>query len=162
MKTKSILLAGALALVFASPPALAGDSKTIRVNFSKCQIYPPGTLPAFAPPDSVFVNVGSVSGAVNGPLKVYGQPGSFTGTLPAGVFFLDAKYVVEAGTKSFTAHVGGRFDTNVGEAALNGFISEGWLLGAKVFDEFHATTPGCVAGALIITPWQLPDDDDED
>ena len=162
MKTKSILLAGAIALALASPPALAADSSSIRVNFSKCQIWPPGAFPAFAPPGSVFVNVGSVTGAVTGSLKVYGQPGSFTGGLPAGVYFLDAKYVVEAGTKSFTAHVGGRYDTNVGEAALNGFISEGWLLGAKVFDEFHATTPGCVAGTLTITPWHLPDDDDED
>jgi hypothetical protein len=100
-----------------------------------------------------------VSGAVKGPLNVYGQPGSFAGGLPPGVFFLDAKYVVSAGAKSFTAHVGGRYDTNVGQAVLNGFVSEGWMLGAKVLDEFHATTPGCVAGTLTITPWSLDDDD---
>lgn len=112
MKTKSILSAGAIALVFASAPAIAGDN-SIRVNFSKCQIWPLNppvpfpTLTPPAPPDSVFINVGSVTGAVKGGLRVFGQPGSFTGGLPAGVYFLDAKYVVDAGVKSFTAHVGG-------------------------------------------------------
>src|SRR6266851_3512844 len=154
MTRTAALLASALLLALASSTVMANDSKTIRVGFSKCQIWPPGDRPAFAPPEAVFVNVGSVSGGITGSLNVFGQPGSFSGNLPAGVFFLDAKYVIGAGAKSLTAHVGGRFDTNVGEAALNGFVSDGWLLGAKVFDEFHATTPGCVAGTLTITPWR--------
>ena len=165
MKSRSILLAGALALALASMASVANDSHTIRMHFSKCPIWGPassGPPPAGTPAGTVFVNTGTVTGAVTGTLTVYGQPGSFSGSLAPGVLFLDAKYIVSAGAKSFTAHVGGLYDTNVGQAVLNGFVSEGPLLGGKVTDEFHAIPPNCVAGTLTIAPWRLPDDDDDD
>jgi len=91
---------------------------------------------------------------------VYGHPGSFASTGGSSVY-LEADYEVTATepAKSFTARVGGRYDLGIGRAVLYGFVSEGWMLGAQVVDEFHATTPGCVAGTLTITPrWSHPAD----
>jgi hypothetical protein len=78
------------------------------------------------------------------------------------VIYLEADYVIDAGAKSLTARVGGRYDTNVGEAALYGFVSHGYLRGAKVLDVFHDSQPGCVAGTLTITPWHLDDEEGDD
>jgi hypothetical protein len=153
-------LAASLAVVvgFAVAPthALAGDSAKVRVDFAKCFPNPPLPLP----PGVVFINIGDVTGDVTGPLAVYGQPGSFA---PVGgtSIYLEADYQVTATDpgKSFTARVGGRYDLGIGRAVLYGFVSEGWMLGAQVVDEFHATTAGCVAGTLVITPrWSHPTD----
>jgi hypothetical protein len=143
-------------LASASMPALAGDSAKVRVDFAKCFPNPPLPLP----PGVVFINVGTASGDVTGALAVYGQPGSFT-SVGGSTIYLEADYEVTATDpdKSFTARVGGRYDLGIGRAVLYGFVSEGWLLGAEVVDEFHATTPGCVAGTLVITPrWSHPAD----
>ncbi len=139
----------AVAFVLASPLASAGDSSKVRVDFAKCFPNPPLPLPEGV----VFVNVGTVSGDVGGALVVYGQPGSFD-SMGGAVIFLEADYVVTAidAGKSFTARVGGRFDLGSGHAVLYGYVSDGWLRGAKVVDEFQATTPGCVAGTLTLTP----------
>jgi hypothetical protein len=41
---------------------------------------------------------------------------------------------------------------------LYGHVSDGWLLGAQVVDEFHNTAPGCVSGTLTLTPkWNSSD-----
>jgi|ERR1700674_2721323 hypothetical protein len=158
MKPRIILLAGAIALAFASPLALGHDSQTARVNFSKC---PLAVNPADAPPGTILTNAGTATGGATGPLKAFVLPGSLVPLAP-NVIFLSAKYVVEAGARSFTAHVVGRYDLNIGEAELFGVVSEGWLAGSKVVDKFHSTAAGCVAGRLTITSWPLADDDDED
>lgn len=44
MKSTRILLAGAIALAFASPSSFAGDSGKVRVHFSKCPIFPPNCV----------------------------------------------------------------------------------------------------------------------
>ena len=150
-----IAAAMAAALALASPLASAGDSGKVRVDFAKCFPNPPLPLPEGV----VFINVGSVSGDVSGPLTVYGQPGSFD-SMGGSVIFLEADYVIAANEtgKSFTARVGGRYDLGSGRAVLYGYVSDGWLRGARVVDEFHATTPGCVAGTLILTPrWSAGD-----
>ena len=153
MKTPQarVLVAGviAAALALASPIVHAGDSSKVRVDFAKCFPNPPLPLPE----GIVFINVGTVSGDVSGPLVVYGQPGSFD-SMGGAVIFLEADYVVAAtdAGKSFTARVGGRFDLASGHAVLYGYVSDGWMRGARVVDEFHATTPGCVAGTLTLTP----------
>ena len=148
------LLATSGALALAAPCTLAADSGKVRVDFAKCFPNPPLPLP----PGIVFINVGTVSGDVTGPLVVYGQAGSFDSVGGASIY-LEADYEVTANdpAKSFTARVGGRFDTGIGRAVLYGYVSEGWLRGARVVDEFHATTPGCVAGTLVLTPkWSHP------
>ncbi len=146
-----VLLAAAMTVVLACAASIAcaGDSSKVRVDFAKCFPNPPLPLPE----GIVFINVGTASGDVTGPLVVYGQPGSFD-SMGAAVIFLEADYVITAteAEKSFTARVGGRFDLGSGRAVLYGYVSDGWLRGARVVDEFHATTPGCVAGTLILTP----------
>jgi hypothetical protein len=149
-------LAVAIGLALAPSLALAGDSAKVRVDFAKCFPNPPLPLP----PGIVFINIGEVTGDVTGPLAVYGQPGSFA-SMGGSSVYLEADYEVTATdpAKSFTARVGGRFDLGIGRAVLYGFVSEGWMTGAQVVDEFHATTPGCVAGTLVITPrWSHPAD----
>ncbi len=150
-----IAAAMAVTLALASPLVSAGDSSKVRVDFAKCFPSPPLPLPEGV----VFINVGEVSGDVSGPLSVYGQPGSFD-SMGGSVIYLEADYVIAAneGGKSFTARVGGRYDLGSGRAVLYGYVSDGWLRGARVVDEFHATTPGGVAGPLILTPrWSAGD-----
>ena len=149
-------LAAAFALSLAPAFALAGDSAKVRVDFAKCPPNPPIPFP----PGVVFIRVGETAGDVPGDLIVYGQPGSFA-SMGGSSIYLEADYEVTATdpAKSFTARVGGRFDLGIGRAVLYGYVSEGWLQGAEVVDEFHATAPGCVAGTLTITPrWSHPAD----
>jgi hypothetical protein len=149
-------LATAIALVLAPGYALAADSNKVRVDFAKCPPNPPIPLP----PGVVFIVVGDTAGDVPGSLIVYGQPGSFA-SMGGSTIYLEADYEVTAAdpTKSFTARVGGRFDLGIGRAVLYGFVTEGYLQGAQVVDEFHATAPGCVAGTLTLTPkWSHPAD----
>jgi hypothetical protein len=156
MKARILFLTGAIAVALAVP-AFA-HAKTVRLNFSKCEL---AAVPAGAPLGTIATNEGSVTGAATGHLFAHVLAGSFT-TLAPGVIFLSAQYIVD-GSNGFTAHVNGRFDTNPGGVAeLSGTVSTGWLTGSKVLDRFHRTTPGCVAGTLTIKPWPLDDDDDED
>ena len=149
------LLAAAVALACCAQLALATTPNKVRVDFAKCP--PPAGTPL--PPGAVFMVVGNTSRDVPGSLLVLGQPGSFTAVAP-NVIYLDADYHVTASdpSKSFTASVGGRYDLAAGTAVLYGHVSDGWLLGAQVVDEFHATTPGCVSGTLTLTPkWNSSD-----
>jgi len=148
-------LAIAVGLAAAPAFALANDSAKVRVDFAKCP-PPPGTP---LPPGAVFMVVGNTARDVPGSLLVLGQPGSFAGVGPS-VIYLEADYHVTANdpAKSFTASVGGRYDLAAGNAVLYGYVSDGWLLGAQVVDEFHDTTPGCVSGTLTLTPkWNSSD-----
>jgi hypothetical protein len=159
MKTRIALGLAALAsaLVLAPLAASAGDGNKQRVSFSKCNI----PMPADAPPGTVFAVAGSTSGPVNGNLLVYGQPGALE---PVGNrTYLEADYIVTAtdgSGRSFTARVGGLWNTGDGtaRAVLYGFVSDGWLRGAQVVDEFAGTAPGCVAGTLTLTPRWVPGD----
>ena len=154
----AVLLTAAVALAFVSAPALAEPSNKVRVDFAKCPPNPPIPLPEGV----VFIVVGDTGRDVPGSLVVYGQPGSFD-SMGASVIFLEADYVVTANepAKSFTARVGGRFDLAAGKAVLYGYVSDGWMRGAQVVDEFHATAPGCVSGTLTLTPkWNSSDSAD--
>ena len=151
----ALLAAAAVAFVFSPADAFAEAPNKVRVDFAKCP--PPAGTPL--PPGAVFMVVGNTSRDVPGSLLVLGQPGSFTAVAP-NVIYLDADYHVTATdpAKSFTASVGGRFDLAAGTAVLYGHVSDGWLLGAQVVDEFHATGPGCVSGTLTLTPkWNSSD-----
>jgi hypothetical protein len=154
MKTKSILLAGALALAIASPSAFAHDSGATRVKFSKCPI----ANPAGSPPGTLVTNEGPTTTGAIGKVDAYVMPGSFVELAP-NVKFLSAIYVVDAGDHSFTAHVVGWYDLNLGTATLRGVVSQGWHLGSNVIDQFHQIAGGCVAGTLTL---RAPDDDDDD
>ena len=150
----TLLVAAAVVLAF-SVPAFAQAPNKVRVDFAKCP--PPAGTPL--PPGAVFMVVGHTARDVPGSLIVLGQPGSFTVVAP-NVIYLDADYHVTASdpAKSFTASVGGRYDLAAGTAVLYGHVSDGWLLGAQVVDEFHATAPGCVSGTLTLTPrWNSSD-----
>lgn len=149
------LLAAAVVLACSPAAAFAEAPNKVRVDFAKCP-PPPGTP---LPPGAVFMVVGDTSRDVPGSLLVLGQPGSFTVVAP-NVVYLDADYHVTATdpAKSFTASVGGRYDLAGGTAVLYGHVSDGWLLGAQVVDEFHNTAPGCVSGTLTLTPkWNSSD-----
>jgi hypothetical protein len=148
-------LAAAIGVAVAPAFAFAADSVKVRVDFAKCP-PPPGTP---LPPGVVFERVGNTTRDVPGTLDVLGQPGSFTPLAP-NVIYLEADYHVTATDpgKSFTASVGGRYDLAAGDAVLYGYVSEGWLRGAQVLDEFHNTGPGCVSGTLTLTPkWNSSD-----
>jgi len=158
MKSKSVLLAGAITLALASPWAFAGDSAKIRVNFTKCN-------PSPAPAGYAFQMSGPVSGDVEGVLTariVNGIPsadGKYT--------FLEADYFVTANSpgQSFVASVAGRLDNATGAAVLYGYVSptlpnedgssnETWR-GADVHDAFQNFTAGgvpCSGGMLTLTP----------
>jgi hypothetical protein len=154
----ALLVAAAIALVLAAPAAVAEAPNKVRVDFAKCPPNPPIPLP----PDVAFIVVGNTTRDVPGALIVYGQPGSFTVVAP-NVVYLEADYHVTAvdPARSFVASVGGRFDLAAGNAVLYGHVSDGWLLGAQVVDEFHATAPGCVSGTLTLTPkWNSSDSAD--
>jgi hypothetical protein len=157
MKTtgSSLLVAVAVALSLASPLSIAQAPNKVRVDFAKCP--PPAGTPL--PPGAVFMVVGHTARDVPGSLLVLGQPGSFT-VLAPNVIYLEADYHVSANdpAKSFTASVGGRYDLAAGKAVLYGYVSDGWLRGSQVVDEFHDTTPGCVSGTLTLTPkWNESD-----
>jgi len=154
-RRSTLLAAAAVALAFASSIAIAAEPNKVRVDFAKCP--PPAGTPL--PPGAVFMVVGHTSRDVPGSLLVLGQPGSFTVVAP-NVIYLEADYHVTASdpTKSFTASVGGRYDLAAGNAVLYGYVSDGWLRGAQVVDEFHNTDPGCVSGTLTLTPkWNESD-----
>jgi len=151
----ALIAVTAAVLAIVSPLAMAEAPNKVRVDFAKCP-PPPGTP---LPPGAVFMVVGDTARDVPGSLVVLGQPGSFTVVAP-NVIYLEADYHVTASdpAKSFTASVGGRFDLAAGNAVLYGYVSDGWLLGAQVLDEFHATAPGCVSGTLTLTPkWNSSD-----
>jgi hypothetical protein len=147
----------ASAFLFAPLAASAGDGIKQRVAFSKCNI----PLPPDAPPGTVFAVVGSVAGPVTGNLLVYGQPGALE--MVGNRIYLEADYIVTAtdgSGRSFTARVGGLMNVADGSraAVLYGFVSDGWLRGAQVVDEFVGIAPGCVAGTLTLTPRWVPGD----
>jgi hypothetical protein len=157
-----MLLASATVLLLNPVLASAGDDGKVRVDFAKC-FGPP--IPQDAPPGTVFVNVGTVQGAVTGDLIVFGLPGSFEQA--GGRTYLEADYEVTAtdgSSRSFTARVGGRMNNDgTSRAVLYGYVSEGWLRGAQVVDTFAGTAPGCVKGTLTITPkWASLREGDED
>ena len=151
-----LLFAVAAAIAVASPLAVAAEAPNkVRVDFAKCP--PPAGTPL--PPGAVFMVVGDTARDVPGALLVLGQAGSFTVVEP-NVIYLQADYHVTADNPahSFIARVGGRYDLAAGKAVLYGHVSEGWLRGAQVVDEFHATAPGCVSGTLTLTPkWNESD-----
>src|SRR4051794_13648593 len=148
MKNHRSALLAAVAMALSLPLAAAEPNK-VRVDFAKCP--PPAGTPL--PPGAVFMVVGHTARDVPGSLLVLGQGESFTSVGPS-VVYLEAQYHVTADdpAHSFTATVGGRYDLAAGNAALFGHVSHGWMLGAQVLDEFHATDPGCVSGTLTITP----------
>jgi hypothetical protein len=153
MKTRLVLGLAAMASAVLLCPlaASAGERAKERVSFSKCNI----PLPADAPPGTVFAVTGSVGGPVTGNLLVYGQPGALE--MVGDRVYLEADYIVTAtdgSGRSFTARVGGLMNVADGSraAVLYGFVSDGWLRGAQVEDDFIGTTPGCVTGTLTLTP----------
>jgi hypothetical protein len=124
------------------------------VKFSKCPIAnPPGS-----PVRTLVTNEGPTTTGAIGRVDAYVMPGSFVELAP-NVKFLSAIYVVDAGARSFTAHVVGWYDLNDGTATLRGVVSEGWMKGSNVVDRFHQIAGGCVAGTLAL---KSPDDDDDD
>jgi hypothetical protein len=154
-RRSTLLVAAAVALALASPLCLAQAPNKVRVDFAKCP--PPAGTPL--PPGAVFMVVGHTARDVPGSLLVLGQPGSFTVVAP-NVVYLEADYHVTADdpAKSFVASVGGRYDLAAGNAVLYGYVSDGWLLGSQVTDEFHDTAPGCVSGTLTLVPkWNESD-----
>jgi hypothetical protein len=150
MKTRTAFAMAALGAGLLLDPlaALADDGPKQRLSFSKCVTpIPPGT-----PAGTVFVFVGMAGGDANGPLTVYGQPGAFERV--GDRIYMEADYFVsDPSGRSFTARVGGMMNADgTRRAVLYGFVSDGWMRGAEVVDEFAGTTPGCVAGTLTLTP----------
>lgn len=161
LKRLSVLFAGAALLAALPVQASPGESGKVHLNFSKC----PASFPDDAPPGTVFVYAGTVTGAVTGDLVVFGRPGAFDQV--GGRTYLEADYEVTANDgsgRSFTARVGGRMNNDgTMSAILYGFVSEGWLRGAQVVDVFAGTaTTGCVNGTLTLGPKWAPAHGGED
>ena len=74
---------------------------------------------------------------------------------------LQARYEVidPSGSRSFKALIEGKQNNNTGMAVLNGFITEGWLIGSHVHVTFQVITPCqfetqnvCFQGTIRVLP----------
>ena len=153
-----------LVLVLQFSPVLAdGKARSARpfeVDFDKC-FDRQGDAPY------LFTFSGTASGDVSGTLEA--RVAVLIPNVQPNQTYLQADYVVAAGTFEFTARVGGRVNATTNLAVLRGFVSEGpaWLIGAGVHDEFanYARADGtpCSRGTLYITPrWKQSRNEDND
>ena len=72
---------------------------------------------------------------------------------------LRARYEVVAGPHSFVAEIEGKQSTNTATAVLNGVVTEGWLVGARVHVEFEVISScagkpvgPCFQGTIRVMP----------
>jgi hypothetical protein len=157
-------LVSVFVLVLQISPVLAdGKARSVRpfeADFDKC-FDREGDAPY------LFTFSGTVSGDVSGTLEA--RVAVLIPNVQPNQNYLQADYVVAAGTFEFTARVGGRVNATTNLAVLRGFVSEGpaWLIGAGVHDEFEnyvrADGTPCSRGTLYITPrWKQSRNDDND
>jgi hypothetical protein len=137
MKLIRILIVTLLAtFVVATPVAAANDP--VRLNFQKSIVDPAG------------VWQGTVSGDVDGDLTTELQSLAVSGPIWRVTF----AWIVSADSKSFVATLDGTLNTRTGTVVMDGSVTEGWLLGARVHEQGRLVDPATstFVGTIRIEP----------
>ena len=109
--------------------------------------------PSAAPVVLTFTKWFTTYPAMTGNIPSYGD-GTFAGTILKRTAFdngvivkLEARYVVTdpSGSHSFAALIEGTENLETASAVLNGVVTEGWMVGARVHVTFQIITPCALA-----------------
>jgi len=109
--------------------------------------------PSAAPVVLTFTKWFTTYPAMTGNIPSYGD-GTFAGTILKRTAFdngvivqLEARYMVTdpSGSHSFTALIQGTENLVTANAVLNGVVTEGWMVGARVHVTFQIITPCALA-----------------
>ena len=131
---------GGVALVVALGAPLLAQDAPVSLTFGKEN------------PDGDGIWIGEVAGAVQGSLQTIllnaddSQP----------VWLVAFEGVVEAGERSFRAHVGGTLDTTTGQVRMHGVVTSGFMLGSAVQWEGQMVDADAsrFEGTILLTPPQ--------
>jgi hypothetical protein len=93
---------------------------------------------------------GTVSGDVAGNLRTELGDLRVTGA----IWHVRFDWIISAGDRSFTADLDGILNTRTGRVVMNGRVSDGYLVGARVHEEGQLVDPenSCFAGTIRIMP----------
>ncbi len=100
--------------------------------------------------DSAGIWQGTVSGDLNGNLTTVLTYLRISGP----IWHVEFDWIIEADPQSFTAHLTGILNTKTGHVAMNGVVTEGWLLGAQVHEEGQMVDPDTLRfqGTIQVMP----------
>jgi hypothetical protein len=97
---------------------------------------------------------GTVSGDIEGDLTTVLT--ACLGPNPCGgtVWRVEYDWIIDAGDRSFTAHLAGTLNTVTGRVVMNGTVVEGYLEGARVHEEGRLLDPATLRfeGIIRILP----------
>lgn len=132
----ALTVAGVVGAIGATSPAAAA-SDPVRLTFDKHQVAP-------------GVWQGTVSGDITGALTTKLLSLEVTGSIWQVTF----DWIVEAGSSSFTARLDGTLNTTTGAVVMDGTVTEGHLLGARVHEEGQLVDPTTLefVGSIQIMP----------
>ena len=144
MKTIKNLTFAALAVTLwlQASPVLAGDNDPQRITFEKCWVVA----------DEPFG--GHFEGTVDGDCGVGTVTAKYLSVLPGkGIWHFSGEYSVNTPGCSFTTVCTGTVDVRTGQVVLNGLITVGPNLGARVQVRAQANANlTCYSGTMTITP----------
>jgi hypothetical protein len=115
----------------------AASNEPLRLSFDKSAVAP-------------GVWEGTVSGDVTGELTTSLLSLRVTGP----VWQVEFDFIVEAGCSSFTTRLSGILNTETGAVVMDGRVSEGYLLGARVHEEGQLVDPATLrfVGTIQLMP----------
>jgi hypothetical protein len=114
-----------LAAFGAGVPEAAASSSPVRLSFDKSASI-------------VGEWEGIVTGDVNGALRTVLLSRKVTGS----IWLVEFDWVVTAGESSFVARLSGTLNTATGAVVMNGAVTSGFLLGARVHEEGQLVDAG--------------------
>ena len=114
-----------LAAFGAGVPEAAASSNPVRLSFDKSASI-------------VGEWEGIVTGDVNGALRTVLLSRKVTGS----IWLVEFDWVVTAGESSFVARLSGTLNTATGAVVMNGAVTSGFLLGARVHEEGQLVDAG--------------------
>jgi hypothetical protein len=128
---------GATLLIGASAPAAATSNEPVRLSFDKSLVVP-------------GVWQGSVSGDIDGLLMTRLLGLDVSGPIRHVRF----DFIVAAGDSSFTTRLSGILSTETGAVVMDGTVTRGYLLGARVHEEGQLLDPATLrfVGTIRLMP----------
>jgi hypothetical protein len=120
---KAVALTALATSLLVSPAMAANDP--VRLSFDKALVDPAG------------VWEGTVSGDIDGDLTTELLSLEVTGA----IWHVTFDWIVTADDQSFVATMDGILNTKTGGVVMNGTITSGWLLGARVHEEGQLIDP---------------------
>ncbi len=132
----------AATLLFQTSMARAGDQGPKHITFQKCFVADGGPFG------------GHLEGAVAGDCGAGTVVFNYVSILPGkAIWHFSGEYAVTTSDCSFTAVCTGIVDTRTGHIVLNGVITVGGLLGARVQVRAQGNADlSCSSGIMTITP----------